>query len=75
MISGIVDYESFNYITKTKLPYENLHSFIGKKLVQIGASHSCDDGLTLIFDDDQELEIGYSSCEGRTMINGKEVDI
>lgn len=50
-------------------------TFVGRRVIKIVYDETSDEGLEITFDDGSRLQYGYSSCEGATFIDGKEIEL
>ncbi len=63
------------YSDKTNKQHKKLLKQLFGKIVVNVYKVSCDEGFVLEFNDGTTLEVGYSGCEGSTLLNNNRFDV
>jgi len=63
------------YVNKTNKQHKKLLKQLHGKAVMNVFMVSCDEGFVLEFNDGTTLEVGYSGCEGSTLLNNHAFDV
>jgi len=55
--------------------YDLLDKLVGQTVKEVRREVECDEGFVLTFESGSELSVSYSSCEGRSKIDGEAIDV